>query len=80
MIYYAYTGLLLVLLKKGQVYPVPPSLLPQLACRPLILISIVTLASDFPRFNVFVGWYQGLEWGEWGGGKGECVLISGVLV
>ena len=49
MFYYAYTGLLLVLLKEVQVYPVPPSFPPQLACCPLILLSIVHLASDFPQ-------------------------------
>ena len=79
IIYYAYTGLLLVLLKEGQVYPVPPSPLPQPACHPLILLSVVRLDSYFPRFNVCFGCYQGLKWG-WGGGEGECVLISGVLI
>ena len=61
-------------------YPVPPSLLPQPTCCPLIMLSIVRLASDFQWFNVCFGCYQGLEWGGWGGGEGECVLIAGVLI
>ena len=44
IIYYAYTGLLLVLLKEVQVYPVPPSLLLKPACRPLILLYFVCMA------------------------------------
>ena len=46
--YYAYTGLLLVLLKEGQVYPVPPLLLPLPACGPLFLHYIVDEVSYFP--------------------------------
>ena len=78
--YYAYTGLLLVLLKEGQVYPVPPSILTQPTCRPLFLISIVRLDSDCPRFKVCFVCYQGLEWVGWGVGEGDCVLIAGVLI
>ena len=70
IIYYAYTGLLLVLLKEGKVYPVPTSLLPQPTCRPLILLSIARLASYCPRFRVCFGCYQGLEWGGGVEGKG----------
>ena len=64
----------MILIKEGQVYPVPPSLLPQPACRPLILLSIVRLASDFLRFNVCFGCYKGLEWGGVGWrGRGLCI-------
>ena len=74
IIYYAYTGLLLVLLKEGQVYPVRRSLLPQPACGPLILLFIVGLASDFPPVQGVCWLVSGVGLGCVGWrGRGVCI-------
>ena len=55
-------------------YPVPPSLLPQPAFRPLVMLSIVSLASDFPRFNVCFFLLSGVGMGGVGWRvRGVCI-------